>query len=250
MLSAHIYSQHPLLSSGLSLCPSCLSSGQRVSNQGKGGKSYILFGGLWCFLGNLRDRTGQNTNIFLESGAGCGQVVCCLPALIARLLLVPGAGGRGCSCYFADVSKNGQNPLLLPAFPLCPRCVAYRYALISHFKGVFSGFWGWYMGLYCLRALRGLCGFCVRERLGGFVACGVFALRFVSLPSVFLSLPCFWGFAFVAPWLVLLFCLSCFGFVVSFSLSDVQTKRKGAKCFCVLSCPVVVCCLFHCCVRN
>ena len=58
------------------------------------------------------------------------------------------------------------------------------------------------MGLYCLRALRGLCGFCVRERLGGFMACSVFAPVFVLLPISF-CLPfhlftCFLSFALSA----------------------------------------------------
>ena len=48
------------------------------------------------------------------------------------------------------------------------------------------------MGLYCSRALRGLWGFCVREWLGGFGACSVFASYFLLLPfslSFWLSFP-------------------------------------------------------------
>ena len=84
--------------------------------------------------------------------------------------------------------------------------------------------------LYGLRSLRGLWGFCVREMFGGFMACGVFALPFISLP-LFLSL-------FQLPLLVLLssaYPLSLrlilgflsFGVVVSFSLTDYTQKRKG-----------------------
>lgn len=68
----------------------------------------------------------------------------------------------------------------------------------------------------------------MRERLGGFGACGVFALRFL----LFFSCPLFFSFR---PALVLLPCLaSVLGFpsvgvVVSFSLTDVCAKRKGAK---------------------
>ena len=46
------------------------------------------------------------------------------------------------------------------------------------------------MGLCCLGALRGLCGFCVRVELGGFMACGVFAFLFLSLPLFLFLLPC------------------------------------------------------------
>ena len=61
-------------------------------------------------------------------------------------------------------------PLLLPALLLCARCVALEICLYSRFKGVFSGFWGACVGLYCFDALRGLWGFCVREVFGGFGA--------------------------------------------------------------------------------
>ena len=39
--------------------------------------------------------------------------------------------------------------------------------LISRFKGVFSVVWGCRVGLFVLRALLGLCGFCTRVELGG-----------------------------------------------------------------------------------
>lgn len=91
------------------------------------------------------------------------------------------------------------------------------------------------------------------------MACGVFAfvflLLFLCLPFVFSPCPAFCPFAlsFVLSLLLLSFAcplalslLSCFVFSfgvagVAFSLSDVQTKRKGAIP-CVLSCPVVGCC--------
>ena len=39
--------------------------------------------------------------------------------------------------------------------------------LYSHFKGVFGVVWGCCVGLFVLRALRGLCGLCTRVELGG-----------------------------------------------------------------------------------
>ena len=119
------------------------------------------------------------------------------------------------------------------------------------------------VGLYCLRALRGLWGFCVREWLGGFMACGVFAPAFHLLPISFclsfsslVFLSCFrpallLGFLFFVLFFVLLSCLVCscvlVAFVVvSFSLTD-YTRKKGRKGFapCVLS-SFVVCCLNSC----
>ena len=61
-------------------------------------------------------------------------------------------------------------PCLSSALSLCPRCVACKYGFISRFKGVFRGFPLLDVGSYCSGALRGLWGFCVRERLGGLEA--------------------------------------------------------------------------------
>ena len=79
------------------------------ANQGKttpkSGKSYILFGALWCFLGKIGDSKRQNTNIFLKARGENGLKSGRLPALWRAHL------GRwsGNSCYFADVSKIGQD---------------------------------------------------------------------------------------------------------------------------------------------
>ena len=98
------------------------------------------------------------------------------------------------------------------------------------------------MGLFVLRALRGLWGFCVREWLGGFGACCVFASIFSLFPCVCLSLSLVRSLVVfcLSSFLVLFVLVSLWVFVFSFSLSDVQTKRKGAIP-CVLSCPVVSC---------
>ena len=83
------------------------------------------------------------------------------------------------------------------------------------------------MGLYCLRALRGLWGFCTREVFGGFGSCGVFAPIFRHLPSI-LS---FYDAFFVLPFLSLssfalvVFRCSLSWFVVAFSLADYTQKR-------------------------
>ena len=82
-------------------------------------------------------------------------------------------------------------PCLLVAFLLCSRCVGLKYGFISRFNGVFSGFLLLDVCLYCLRALRGLWGFCVREMFGGFMACGVFPAKSFLLSFRFPLLSCF-----------------------------------------------------------
>ena len=101
--------------------------------------------------------------------------------------------------------------LISSAFLLCSRCVALEICLFSRFKGVFSAVWGVCVGLCCSCVLRGLWGFCVRERLGGFVACGVFCLSFLLLSSC-LVCPC----VFVV-------------FIVSFSLSVTPHPWQNLK---------------------
>ena len=157
----------------------------------------------------------------------------------------------GDSCYFADVSKIGQDsagclPLGVPTGPevggasrhqdlpevgsgplvvcsslflLCSRCVACKYAFVSRFKGVFSRFPLLDVGLYCFDALRGLWGFCARVELGGFGACGVFAFLFILFAFLFIL------FAFL-----LSFCLSFYLFAL----------LLGLCLCCSLACPLVL----------
>ena len=107
-----------------------------------------------------------------------------------------GAGGALLLSLFGCVPSLLSLPL--PSFLLCVWCIAFEYGFISRFKGVFGGFWGADVCLYRLRSLRGLWGFCVRERLGGFMSCGVFApifsffhlLRLSSWALPLLSLAC------------------------------------------------------------
>lgn len=143
-----------------------------------------------------------------------GEVVQDARALAACFWLVHRSRGVRAS-RLQDLPEVGSGPLvcvppLLSACLLCLWCVGLKYAFISHFKDVFSGFWGWYMGSYCLRALRGLCGFCARVWLGGFGACGVFALVFILLPC-FLSILSFClAFCLCVCSLLMLFaCLVC-----------------------------------------
>ena len=126
--------------------------------------------------------------------------------------------------------------LPLPSFLLCLWCIAFEYGFISHFRGVFGGFWGADVYLYGFGSLRGLWGFCVRERLGGFGACCVFRLSpFVFLSALLSSCSCpasllgffSWSYlAFLALWVWLL------AFFPFRTASEI--KRRGA--YCVPSC--------------
>ena len=165
---------------------------------------------LWCFLGIFGDKKGRNTNIFLKRwcrwwacGAGCASSLACPLVQVVRL--------------FGVVPPFVACSPISSAFLLCSRCVVLEICLYSHFKGVFSAVWGCCAGLCCLGALRGLWGFCVREWLGGFGACCVFASVFLLL---LLCLPPFM--------LVVLLCSGC----LSLSSCIVFVALGGCGCWC------------------
>ena len=141
-------------------------------------------------------------------------------------------------------------PCLLSVSLPCSRCVACKYGSISRSKGIFSAVWGFRVGLCCLGGLRGLCGFCTRVELGGLKACGVFASIYsficLYLPLfAFLFISLLASCPFVLRWSgCLSFLLVCplvflVGFCILFFPFGLYAKRKGAPCWCVLSCPVV-----------
>lgn len=93
-------------------------------------------------------------------GAGLG--------LFARLLACPLVQVCGLAlAILLTLAKMERIPSFLSALSLYVWCVACKYAPISRFKGVFRGFYMVCVGLFVLRALRGLCGFCARVELGG-----------------------------------------------------------------------------------
>ena len=102
------------------------------------------------------------------------QIVQVSPALLAYLYCVHLCRCAGSLCYFADVSKIGQDTAERSAF-----CLRYRFALgvlslnmalFRVFRAFLAWFWAFRVGLCCLGALRGLCGFCARVELGGLEA--------------------------------------------------------------------------------
>ena len=130
------------------------------TNRAKRIKNEFFFGGRWCFLGIFGDNKGQNLNIFLKVRKVNSWRGGRLPAFIVPT----GAGfrGSGPAGRLAQV-LSWRVPCLLSAFLLCPRCVACKYGSISHFKGIFRGFFLLDVCLYYFDALRGLWGFCARE---------------------------------------------------------------------------------------
>ena len=106
------------------------------------------------------------------------------------------------------------------------------------------------MGLCGLRALRGLWGFCVRERLGGLKACGVFAFVFplfafpfvlfaFFLSSLYSLCPSLFWLSFACP--IVLSCLFLWSLLLFPFPFRTTRKKKGRKGFalCVLSSFVV-----------
>ena len=148
-----------------------------------------------------------------------------------------GAGGR--QAFDASGPAGGwlwSYSGVFPAFALFPAflyCFAFQICFISHFKGFLARFWGADACLYGFGSLRGLWGFCVRERLGGYMTCGVFAaifsffhlLRISSGALPLLSLACPLGYLASALGLVLsLFVGCCFLFPFGWI-----RKKKGRK---------------------
>lgn len=143
-------------------------------------------------------------------GAGCGSA--CLPFGVSA-----GSGLSGSLCYFADVSKIGQDIATCSAFyPLfCFACgvLCLNVALFRVFRGFLGGFMEVVGVCVVLCALRGLCGFCAREWLGGYMACCVFCLSFSLFVTVFVSLLLLFVLCPSLLWLSLLVLLSCLSFL-------------------------------------
>lgn len=214
-------------------------------NRAKRGKSYILFARFGVFSGIWDTERGENKDIFYFWGL-CGAafiLFCGGGGGVHWVQVVQGAGASGVlRCVFRPFL-----PAFLSALSLCLWYITPEYGSISRFKGVFSAVYMVCVGLCCLRALRGLWGFCARVWLGGLEACCVFA-------SILYLLPCFLSCCLCFPLVVVLCsgCLylsSCIVFValwVCFSRFffpfGIYAKRKGAPCWCVLSRPVVGLC--------
>ena len=159
--------------------------------------------------------------------SGC-RLWLCLPD-VWRVHWWQVAGCRGFRC--PAVCVPSLSPCLLSFLSLCLWWVACKYGSISHFKGVFSVVCGACVGLFVLGVLRGLCGFCVREWLGGLKARCVFASVFILLCSCFYLVSSFLGLS-SCPLLVLSLCGLLLGFFLGccfFFPYGLYAKKKGRK---------------------
>ena len=152
----------------------------------------------------------------------------------------------------------GCVPSLCPSFVpflLCLWCITLEYGFISRFKGVFRGFYGadvclygfgrfaWIVWLLCaciVRRLKGLWRVCLYFVLFCPLSCPLFCPLSCPFALVF-------AFLFTSLFLLSLFVLlssacplSLFVGCCFFFPYGICAKRKGAPCWCVLSCPVVV----------
>ena len=115
----------------------------------KQGKNKFFFGVLWCFLGILGDRKGQNLNIFLKVMEGKRLELWSAGCLSSCPLVQRWAGSLMLRiCLNAGSAPLVVRSLLLVALLLCLRCDALEYAFICDFKGYFGGFYMFGVGLY------------------------------------------------------------------------------------------------------
>ena len=173
--------------------------------------------------------------------SGCGFGAGGLPFIVST-------GGRWCRVQGLPVSCGVCSvPFSLP-LSLCCFCfpaIPAKYALFRVLRAFLARFGGlvWVCLSWCfLWLVWVLCACGVRRIRGLWRVCLCFSS---SLPLFY---PFFIFFAYLlrlclcCPLLVFFACLVCFCVlvgVVSFSLTDYTQKRKGAPCWCVLSCPVV-----------
>ena len=91
------------------------------------------------------------------------QIVQVSPALLGCIYRVHLGMCAGSLCYFADVSKIGQDTAGCSAFyPLCRfvlGALSLNMALFRVLRAFLARFWGCCVGLCCSGALRGLWGF-------------------------------------------------------------------------------------------
>ena len=149
--------QAPRLCSRLSPESSSTPKGQKCIESGqKRGKTKHLFTCFCLTSGKSETENGKNKNIFYFRGfrGGGGGVHW---VQVVRLFERSGPTEMPALVLWSCV------PSLLSSLSLCLWWVALGYGSISRFKGVFSVFWGFRVGLCGLGALRGLCGFCARE---------------------------------------------------------------------------------------
>lgn len=149
MLLLHI-AGHPLSASTFIL--SCRQfSAYRGKFSAKRGKIKYLFACFCLTLGKSETKNGKNKDIFYFRGLQG------LPLWLS----IWGGGGVHWAKVVQGAGASGVLSWCVP--PFCPAfvplllllsCIGPILCLISHFKGVFRGFWGADVYLYGLRVLR------------------------------------------------------------------------------------------------
>ena len=207
----------------------------------------MIFWGCLVFSRDFGRPKRAKVNIYFAL-RGCRASVVALH--LGRWSCPLGAGGAG---LLPDALPSWCVPAFCPLCCICFPALVPKYALFRVLRAFLAWFWCVCVGLYCLGALRGLCGFCAREWLGGLKACGVFASVFSFCPLLFFFFAYLQGLCFVILFLsslpALFVLVSLWVFVFSFSLTDYTQKRKGAKvcplrprlscCGCLDSCIVI-----------
>lgn len=138
--------------------PSCLPSWQIFKQSGQKGAKVKIYLLAFVFSRENRRPKGQNTNIFLKYGAGSGANGAGCEGFGCLLLLVTGAGGRGC---FLMPCLRG----VFPAFWLLSRfafdALGLNMPLFRNFRGFLAGFgFGMWVCIACVLCVD--CGAFVR----------------------------------------------------------------------------------------
>ena len=123
--------------------PPALQKVKSASIKAKTGQKLIFICSVLSHPRIFGDNKRQKPKIFLKCGRKVGAWDA-FPACLSSCPLM--AGGRGCSCYFADVSKIGQDNAGYSAF--CPLyCFVFGWLLadmplFSVLRGFLEGFGG------------------------------------------------------------------------------------------------------------
>ena len=162
-----LYSKQAFINSGILWSPPALhrgvfpaDQGKKVSNQGKKGAKSNIYLLVFVLPRENRRPKGAKFKIYLGF-EGCRGFRC--GSLFVAVVVSTGGRWSGNSCYFADVSKIGQNNARRSAFCLLSRFVLGVLALKYAFIRVLRAFLARFVGFVWVCVACVLC-----------VACGAF----------------------------------------------------------------------------
>ena len=134
----------------------------------------------------------------------------------------------GSLCYFANVSKIGQNPLLLSACLLCLWCVGFEYGFIWLSVGFLAWFGGFVWVCVVLVLCVALCACRVRRIKDLLRVCLRFSLFLCVCPAFVLLLsfcPSLVWLPFVSP--CLSSCFPCGSLCFPFPLRTIRKEERA-----------------------